>query len=373
VRVAVPTEVAQGERRVAAVPETVGRLAAAGLSVCVQAGAGERAAFPDPAYAEKGAAIEADGAGLLGSADVVLKVAPPTQGEIDRLRTGTVLIGLLNPVGDPDRIRALAERGVTAFALELLPRISRAQNMDALSSQSMVAGYRAVLMAAERLPKFFPMSMTAAGTVPPAKVLVLGAGVAGLQAIATARRLGAVVEAYDVRAAAKEEVASLGATFVELALEVQDGTGGYAREQSEAFLNDQRKLIGQHVAGSDVVITTALIPGRPAPVLVTEAMVRSMRPGSVVIDLAAESGGNCELSRPGEDVVSGGVMVTGARNVASSMPTHASALYARNVANLLLLMVRDGILAPNYADEVVAGTCVTRDGAVVHPAVRGRS
>ncbi len=371
--VAVPTEVAEGEKRVAAVPETVGRLAAAGLSVCVQAGAGERAAFYDPAYADKGASIEPDAGRLLGSADAVLKVAPPTAAEVAKLRPGAALIGLLNPVGDPDGIRALAARGVTAFALELLPRISRAQNMDALSSQAMVAGYRSVLMAAERLPKFFPMSMTAAGTVPPAKVLVLGAGVAGLQAIATARRLGAVVSAYDVRAAAKEEVSSLGATFVELPLEAQDGTGGYAREQSEAFLREQRELIGRHVAAADVVITTAAIPGRPAPVLVTEAMVAGMRPGSVIVDLAAESGGNCELSRPGEDVVSGGVVVAGARNVASSMPTHASALYARNVANLLLLLVRDGAFAPDFDDEVVAGSCVTRDGAVVHPVVRGRT
>ncbi len=357
----------------AAVPETVGRLIAAGLSVCVQAGAGDQAAFADTAYAEKGASIDADPVRLLGSADAVLKVAPPTHEEIDRLRPGAALVGFLDPVGHPDRIRLLAQRGVIAFAMELLPRISRAQGMDALSSQAMVAGYRGVLMAADRLPKFFPMSMTAAGTVPPAKVLVLGAGVAGLQAIATARRLGAVVEAYDVRAAAKEEVASLGATFVELPLEAQDGTGGYAREQSEGFLREQRSLIGRHVAASDVVITTAAIPGRPAPVLVTEAMVGGMRPGSVIIDLAAESGGNCELSRPGEDVLYDGVVVTGGRNVASAMPTHASALYARNVANLLLLLVRDGAFAPDYDDEVVAGTCVTRDGDVVHPAARGRA
>jgi len=368
----VPTEVVEGERRVAAVPETVGRLTAAGLSVCVQTGAGEPAAFPDAAYADKGASLEGEAAALLSGADTVLKVAPPTGAEIDLLRPGAVLIGFLDPARDLDRIAALATRGVTAFAMELLPRISRAQNMDALSSQAMVAGYRAVLMAADRLPKFFPMSMTAAGTVPPAKVLVLGTGVAGLQAIATARRLGAVVEAYDVRAAAKEEVASLGATFVELPLEAQDGTGGYAREQSETFLQGQRELLGRHVRASDVVITTAAIPGRPAPVLVTRSMVAGMRPGSVIVDLAAETGGNCEVSRPGEDVRYDGVVVVGARNVASSMPAHASALYARNVANLLLLLVRDGVFAPNYDDEVVAGSCVTRDGTVVHPQVGGR-
>lgn len=369
--VVVPTEVVEGERRVAAVPETVGWLAAAGLSVCVQAGAGERAAYSDAAYAEKGASIEPDPAALLRSADAVLKVAPPTGDEMARLRPRTVLVAMLNPTANRELVAALAEHGIVAFAVELLPRISRAQSMDVLSSQAMVGGYRAVLMAAERLPKFFPMSMTAAGTVPPAKVLVLGAGVAGLQAIATARRLGAVVEAYDVRAAAKEEVASLGAKFVELPLETQEGSGGYAREQSEDFLAQQRELIGRHVAGSDVVITTAAIPGRRAPVLVTESMVAGMRPGSVIVDLAAESGGNCELSRPGEDVSAYGVVIVGARNVASAMPTHASALYARNLARLLLLMVRDGAFAPDYDDEVVAGACVTRDGAVVHPALRG--
>ncbi len=371
-RIAVPTETVAGERRVAIVPDTVARLRAAGLDVSVQTGAGVAASYPDAGYGERGADLVPDADELLAAADAVLKVAPPTSTEVGMLRPGAALLGFLDPFGPGSVLDELADRGVTAFAVELLPRISRAQGMDALSSQALVAGYRAVLIAAGRLPRFFPMSMTAAGTVPPAKVLVLGTGVAGLQAIATARRLGAVVEAYDVRAAAKEEVMSLGATFVELPLETQDGTGGYAREQSDAFLREQRKLIGRHVSQSDVVITTAAVPGARAPLLVTEAMVAGMRPGSVLVDLAAESGGNCELTRAGADVEHAGVVVSGPLNLASGLPAHASALYARNLANLLLLMVRDGEFGPDGDDAIVAGTCVTRDGSVVHPMVLER-
>ncbi len=278
----------------------------------------------------------------------------------------SVVVSMLQPAADLELIRTFVRRRITAFSLDLLPRISRAQAMDSLSSQATVSGYRAALIAAADLPRFFPMFMTAAGTVPPAKVLVLGAGVAGLQAIATARRLGAVVRAYDVRPAAREEVRSLGATFVELELEAQEGTGGYAREQSEDFLRRQRELIGKEVAAADAVITTAAIPGRRAPVLVTAEMVGEMRPGSVIVDLAAESGGNCELSEPGETVVSGGVSIYGARNLPSTMAVHASFLYSRNIAEVLGLMTHDGSFSPDFDDEIVAATCVTQDGAIRH-------
>jgi NAD(P) transhydrogenase subunit alpha len=282
------------------------------------------------------------------------------------LPDGISLISFLQPVAAAETVKALAAKGATVYSLDLLPRISRAQSMDALSSQATVSGYRAGLSAAEHLAKFFPMFMTAAGTVPPAKVLVMGAGVAGLQAIATARRLGAVVRAYDVRAAAKEEVQSLGAKFVELDLETQDGAGGYAKEQSAEYLTKQQELLAAEVTASDVVITTAQIPGRKAPVLVTEAMVHGMAEGAVIVDMAADSGGNCELSRPGEDVRVGGVTIVGLTNPPSSMPTHASFLYARNIANFLGLVVTDGELAPDFDDEIVVGTCVVRAGEVVH-------
>ena len=369
-RLAVLAETVPGEFRVAAVPETVGRVVAAGYQVAVETGAGRNAHFPDDAYADKGALIATERRGLLEGADVTVAVQVPDDADLRTLQRGSALVCLLAPSANVDAIRTLAEQGVTAFALELVPRISRAQSMDALSSQALVGGYRAALLAAERLPKFFPMFMTAAGTVPPAKVLVLGAGVAGLQASATARRLGAVVEAYDVRTAAAEEVKSLGASFLELPLESQEGAGGYARAQSEEFLAKQRQLIGDHVAASDVVITTAAVPGRRAPVLVTRDMVERMRPGSVIVDLAADTGGNCELTEAGQDVVHNEVVVHGMRNAPSAMATHASALYSRNVANLLLLMTKDGAFAPDFDDEVVAGCCVTRGGEVVHPIAR---
>jgi H+-translocating NAD(P) transhydrogenase subunit alpha len=370
VRVSILTETLDGERRVAAVPETVAKMKAAGLDVRIQAGAGLGAFLPDEVYAEKGATVVPDATSALDGANVVLKVQPPSLEEVAAMSSGSALISFLPPSTSMPVVQALAERGVTAFSLELVPRTSRAQAMDALSSQALVAGYRCVLLAAQRLPKFLPMFVTAAGTVPPAKVLVLGTGVAGLQAIATARRLGAVVEAYDVRAAAKDEVQSLGATFIELPLETQEGAGGYAKEQSEDFLRRQRELLGQRVAVADIVITTAAIPGRRAPVLVTEEMVAGMRPGSVIVDLAAESGGNCPLSRPGEDVMHGGVIIHGVRNVPSTLPLNASQLLARNISTLLLLMVKDGQFVPDFADDIVAGCCLTHDGQVVHPVAR---
>jgi len=366
VKVGTPKETAPDEHRVALVPDTATRLSAASLEVNVESGAGSAAYIPDDAYQQAGAKLVKTAAALLGEADAVLKVQAPSAAEVELMKRDAVLISFLQPATQSDIVQALAARGVTAFSLELVPRISRAQSMDALSSQASAAGYKAVLMAAGRLGKFFPMMMTAAGTVPPARVLVMGAGVAGLQAIATARRLGAVVSAYDVRPAVKEEVQSLGATFIELALETQEGEGGYAREQSDEFLRKQRELIGEHVAKSDVVITTAAVPGRRAPLLVTGEMVKGMRPGSVIVDLAAETGGNVELTKAGKDVEVGGVTIIGTRNVPSTMPLHASQLYARNVANLLLHLVKDGAIVLDFEDEITKGSCVTHGGEIVN-------
>ncbi len=365
-KLAVPTETRTGEHRVAIIPDVAGRLAGTGVDVVVQEGAGVQAHFPDAAYAEKGATVRAGATEAVAGADLVAKVQAPTPEEVALLPEGISVVSFFQPGAQLDTVRALVQRKATAFSLDLVPRISRAQSMDALSSQATVSGYLSALAAAERLPKFFPMFMTAAGTIPPAKVLVLGAGVAGLQAIATARRLGAQVRAYDVRAAAKEEVQSLGANFVELELESQEGSGGYARVQSEEFLARQRELISNEVAAADVVITTAAVPGRQAPVLVTAAMVERMVEGSVIVDMAADSGGNCELSEPGQDLVHHGVVVCGLSNPPSAMPTHASFLYSRNVANFLALIVVDGALAPDFDDEIVAGSCVVRAGEVVH-------
>jgi NAD(P) transhydrogenase subunit alpha len=365
VKVAIPRETAAGERRVALVPDTATKLIAAGLQVSIQSGAGGAAYLPDTAYTAVGVTVVPGAAELLADADAVLKVQPPDVAEVRLLKRGAVLVSFLQPATQADIVRALAAQGVTAFSLELVPRISRAQSMDALSSQASASGYKAVLMAAGRLGKFFPMMMTAAGTVAPARVLVMGAGVAGLQAIATARRLGAVVSAYDVRPAVKEEVQSLGAIFIELPLESQVGEGGYAKEQSEDFLRKQRELIGEHIAKSDVVITTAAVPGRRAPLLVTAEMVKGMRPGSVIVDLAAESGGNVELTQAGEDVDVDGVVIMGTRNVPSTMPLHASQLYSRNVANLLLHLVKDGAIKLDFEDEITRGSCVTHDGEIV--------
>jgi NAD(P) transhydrogenase subunit alpha len=370
VRVAVPKETRPGERRVALVPDVIRKLRDAGFEVGIESGAGDGADFDDEAYRQAGAEVAADRRALLSEAGVVLRVQPPPLEEVAWMKAGSVSIGFLQPAAEPAVVESLAAQGVSAFSLELLPRISRAQSMDALSSQSSLAGYKAVLMAANRLGKYFPMLMTAAGTVPPARVLVLGAGVAGLQAIATARRLGAVVEAYDVRPAVKEEVKSLGATFLELELESQEGEGGYAREQTEEFLRKQRELLTDRVAAADVVITTANVPGRRAPILVTAPMVRGMRPGSVLVDLAAESGGNCELTEPGRVIEVGRVWIDGTTNVPSTVPVHASQLYARNVVNLLLHLAPEGEVHVDLEDEITRSCLVTHAGQVVNERAR---
>jgi NAD(P) transhydrogenase subunit alpha len=353
-RLGVPKETTSGESRVSLIPETIGRLGE-GVEVVVEAGAGEAASFGDAAYTEAGATI-----GDPWPADVVAKVAPPTPEEASRLRDGQVLIAFLQPLTDAAGIERLTAAGVYGFALESVPRITRAQPMDALSSQATVSGYKAALLAADRLPRFFPMLMTAAGTIPPAKVLVLGAGVAGLQAIATARRLGAVVSGFDVRPAVREQVESLGATFLDLGVQGEETEGGYARELTPEQQAAQQAELQARIPQFDAVITTAAIPGRPAPTLVTAEAVRAMRPGSVIVDLAAETGGNCELTEPGREIDAGGVTIVGTTNVASTMPTHASQLLSRNVAALLGLLVADGKVALDWDDEVVAGTCVTR-------------
>jgi NAD(P) transhydrogenase subunit alpha len=355
---------------VAVVPDVAKRLTDLGLEVAVESGAGVGAGFVDDAYRDAGAEVVAGPGSVLGMADVVLKVQPPTLDEVRLLKSRSVLLSFLQPATQADIVEALAQQGVTAFSLELLPRISRAQSMDALSSQASLSGYKAVLMAANRLGKFFPMLMTAAGTIAPARVLVLGAGVAGLQAIATARRLGAVVEAYDVRPAVKEEVQSLGARFVELELEAQEGRGGYAEQQSEDFLKRQRELLAERVAASDVVITTAAIPGRRAPILVTAGMVRGMRLGSVIVDLAAETGGNCESTRPGRVVEVDGVVIDGTLNVPSTVAFHASQLYSRNLFNLLLHLLKDGKVEIDFKDEITRGCCLTYQGEIVHQGAR---
>jgi H+-translocating NAD(P) transhydrogenase subunit alpha len=365
--VSVPKETAAGERRVALVPDVVARLVKSEVEVVVEAGAGAGAHQPDSAYEAAGAAI---GDGFTG--DVVAKVAPPSSEEIGRLRRGGVLVGFLQPLTAADTVRALADAEVTSFAMEAIPRITRAQSMDALSSQATVTGYLSALIAAEELPRFFPMLTTAAGTVRPAKVLVLGAGVAGLQAIATARRLGAAVQAFDVRSAVKEQIESLGARFLELDMGLEDAeaAGGYARALTEEEQQRQRELLAEAIGQMDAVISTAAVPGRPAPLLVTEQAVRNMSPGSVIVDLAAESGGNCELTEPGETVVREDVTIVGPLGLASRMADHASSLYARNVQSLLALMVKEGELVLDFDDEVIAGACITRDGQIVHEGAR---
>jgi H+-translocating NAD(P) transhydrogenase subunit alpha len=361
VRIGVPRELEPGERRVALVPDAVARLTGAGFEVVVEPGAGAAASFANEAFEEAGATV----AGSVWDADGVVKVRKPTAEESGQLREGQLLIGFLEPLTDPAGIERLTQRGVQAFAMESIPRTTRAQSMDALSSQATVSGYKAVLLAAEHLPRFFPMLMTAAGTVAPAKVLVLGAGVAGLQAIATARRLGAVVAGFDVRPVVKEQVESLGATFLELDVTGEETAGGYARELSDEEQQRQREQLADRIPEYDVVITTALIPGRSAPLLIPRAAVEAMRLGSVIVDLAADAGGNCELTQPGEEIDHGGVRVVGFTNLASTMPAHASQLYARNVAALLQHLAPDGTLALDWDDEITAGTCVTRAKAPV--------
>ncbi len=365
-QIGVPVETAEGERRVALVPEMVRKLSGQGLEVVVQRGAGAGALIPDAQFEEAGAKL-VDDAGAVFGCEVVVKVAPPSSEETGRLRSGGVLIGFLQPLTNGDGVRAIAQSGVTSFALEAVPRISRAQSMDALSSQANIGGYRAVLIAAQELGRFFPMLMTAAGTIRPTTVLVLGAGVAGLQAIATARRLGAVVQGFDVRAAVKEQVESLGARFLEFDLGGDlEGAGGYAKELTAEQQARQQELMAEAIGKVDVVITTALVPGRRAPILVTEEAVEKMKPGSVIVDLAGEAGGNCELSEPGQTVIRHDVKIAAPLNVPSTLAEHASQLYAHNIQALLGLMIEDGSLKLDFEDEVIAGACITRDGEIVH-------
>ncbi len=366
-RIGVPRETAEGERRVALVPEVVRKLRSAeSTEVLVERGAGVGAVIPDEAFAQAGAQL-VDGAAAL-AADVVLKVAPPSEEEIAALGAETTYLGFLAPLTNGDGVAALARAGVTSFAMEAVPRISRAQSMDALSSQANIAGYRSALIGAQELGRYYPMLMTAAGTIRPATVLVLGAGVAGLQAIATARRLGAVVQGFDVRAAVKEQVQSLGATFLEFDLGGDlEGQGGYARELTPEQQARQQELMAEAIGKVDVVITTALVPGRRAPILVTEEAVKLMKPGSVIVDLAGEQGGNCALSEPGQTVLVHDVKICAPLNVPSSMAEHASQLYARNLQELLKLMTgEDGELSLDFEDEVIAGACITRGGEIVH-------
>lgn len=376
----VPRETFPSERRVALVPAAVTALAKAGVSVLIEPGAGVEAGFSDGMYAAQGAAVAADRDDLFRQADVIAQVralgANPAAGraDVERLRAGQTLIASCDPLSEPQPLADVAGRGATVFALELLPRITRAQSMDVLSSMATVAGYKAVLMAADRLPRMFPMMMTAAGTITPAKVLIIGAGVAGLQAISTARRLGAVVRAYDVRPAVKEQIESLGGRFVELPLEAgqTEGASGYARAMDDDFYRRQRELLGRVVGESDVVIATAAVPGKRAPILVTADAVRSMAPGSVVVDLAAERGGNCELTRPGDTVVEHGVTILGPINLAATVPYHASEMYSKNVSTFLLHLVKDRQLALDRDDDdpIICDTLVTRGGELVNARVR---
>ena len=376
--VGVPKESFPGERRVALIPAVIPNLAKAGLEVVIEKGAGSEAGYPDPQYAEKGAKILPDRAAVFSTADIITQVlcygSNERTGKADLalMRRDQVLIGFLRPLGSREIVQEIANAGVTSFSIEMMPRTTRAQSMDALSSMATVCGYKAVLIAADVLPRIFPMLTTAAGTITPARVLIIGVGVAGLQAIATARRLGAVVSAYDVRPAVKEQVQSLGGRFVELPIEAKDAqdSRGYATAQDESFYARQRELMGKVVAENDVVITTAVVPGKKAPVLVTAQMVRGMAPGSVIVDLAAERGGNCELTRAEETIVDSGVTIIGRINLASTVPYHASSLYARNVTAFLLHLVKNGQLNLNLEDEITRETLLTRGGGVVHARVR---
>ena len=371
-------ETLAGERRVALVPSVVPALAKIGVSVLVQQGAGAAAGFTDAAFGEKGAEIAPSAADVVAKADLLLRVRMSPEGteagrqDLALLRPGLAVIAFLDPLNEPGLARSLAAKNVTAFSMEMMPRITRAQSMDALSSMATIAGYKAVLLAASTLPRMFPMLTTAAGTVTPARVFVIGAGVAGLQAISTARRLGAPVEAYDVRPASKEQVQSVGAKFVELPIEVADAEdkGGYAKAQDESFYRRQREMMTKVVAGSDVVITTAAIPGKKSPVLVTEDMVKGMQPGSVIVDLAAERGGNCELTRADERVVVHGVTILGPTNLAAEVPYHASQMYSKNILTFFTSLVKDGQVAINLDDEVCRDTLVTRDGQVVNERIK---
>jgi len=376
--VGVPRESFPGERRVALVPGVIPNLAKAGLQVVVEAGAGVEAGYPDADYAAKGAKLVSERAEVFRSADIVVQILcygsndKTGKADVPYFRDGQALVGFLRPLGSLETIKEIASKGVISFSVELMPRTTRAQSMDALSSMGTICGYKAVILAADRLPRIFPMLTTAAGTITPGRVLVIGAGVAGLQAIATARRLGAVASAYDLRPAAKEQVQSLGGRFVELPIEAKDAEDarGYARAQDETFYQRQRELLGKAVADSDVVISAAVIPGKKPPVLITKEMVASMAPGSVIVDLASERGGNCELTRPGEIIVEHGVTIMGSFNLASTVPYHASQMYARNVSAFLLHLVKDGKLSLNLEDEIVRDTLLTRGGEVVNARVR---
>jgi NAD(P) transhydrogenase subunit alpha len=373
-RIAVPRETAEGETRVALTPQTAGQLVGDGVEVVVQQGAGAASYIPDEAWTEAGATIVPDAPALYGQADVILRVGRPTDEEIGMLRAGTILIGTLGTLANPQLAERLAKAGVTAISMDSIPRITRAQSMDTLSSQATVGGYKAVLIAAERLPKFMPLLTTAAGTVRPARVLVFGAGVAGLMAIGTARRLGAVVEATDVRPVVKEQVQSLGAIFLEVEMTDEEKAqaetaGGYAREMSEDYKRRQAELIASRVGEADAIITTALIPGRPAPKLITEAMIASMRPGSVIVDMAAEMGGNTELTQAGKEVVTdNGVRIIGFTNLPATMPGSATQMYAKNIQTLVKHLLADGKITIDLDDEITRGATITHDGKVVHEA-----
>jgi len=373
-RLAVPKEIVPGEKRVALVPEVIPQLTRLGHTVAVQSGAGTAAGFIDDAYRAAGAEVIPDAATALNGATMVLKVQRPDEGELNSLAPGSVLIGLLQPAHDPEIFAKLARANITAMSMELVPRTTRAQMMDALSSQSTVAGYKAVLLAATALQKFFPMLMTAAGTVRPARVLVIGAGVAGLQAIATARRIGAVVEAFDTRPVVKEQVQSLGASFIDLNLGQHDAqdAGGYARELAEEHIRKEKEAIHDHAKNADVVITTALVPGRRAPLLVTAETVEAMKPGSVIVDLAGEQGGNCELTVPGQSVERHGVTIIAPVNIASDLAYHSSQMYAKNLAALIALLTKDGNLNLDMNDDIIAAVTVTNGGAVVNENIRTR-
>jgi len=368
--VGVPKEMAQGEKRVSLIPDGISKLV--GVSVVVEKGAGDAAGIPDAAYVEKGATIAADASALYGQADVIIRVTPPSTAEAAMMKEGSTLISFLYPLDNLEVVKVLSARKVTAFAMELIPRISRAQPMDALSSQTNLGGYKAVLLAADALPRIFPMMMTAAGTISPAKVFVVGAGVAGLQAIATARRLGAVLEAYDVRPVVKEQIESLGARFAVMPVETKDAqdAGGYAKAQTQEFYQKQQKFLAERAAASDVVITTALIPGQRAPILISEEAVKGMRIGSVVVDIAAERGGNCALTEPGKTVVKYGVTIMGPLNLPSTMAPQASQLYSRNITSFLAIMIKDGSLNIDVKDDMVRGPLVINKGEVVHPATK---
>ena len=376
--VGVPRESFPGERRVALVPGVIPNLAKAGLEVVVEAGAGAEAGYPDAEYAAKGGKILPTRADIFRAADIITQVLcygsndKTGKADVPLMKSGQVLIGFVRPLGSVETISEIAQRGVTAFSVELMPRTTRAQSMDALSSMATISGYKAVLIAADTLPKLFPMMTTAAGTITPARVLILGCGVAGLQAIATARRLGAVVSAYDLRPAVKEQVQSLGARFVELPIEAKDAQDarGYATAQGEEFYRKQRELLGKVIAENDVVITAAVIPGKKSPTLVTKEMVAGMAPRSVIVDLASERGGNCELTRGGEKIVVNGVTIIGYYNLASTVPYHASQMYARNLTAFLLLLVKEGKLQVNTSDEIIRETLLTQGGEVVNPRLR---